>query len=430
MLQAGEGIDGIALQRLSEVLGDGLGQVIEPFLEDMPELLQALMRGAVEDDTDGLRSNARRIRGAAGTLGAYLLARSAEQLEQRAINGGDCIAQVDSVAAEFERVAGALARLVRGQTIQPPAPAGDGARILVVDDDRSTRTALRLALALEGFRVIEADGGKAALAQAMAEAPELVLLDAGLPAPDGYETCRRLRLLAGCKDVPVLMLTALDDRHAIASAFAAGASDFLTTPLHLALVVQRVHHTIDTCRAEHHVRNLAYSDVLTGLPNRRHFQERLEQQIAQAQRSNGALALMFLDLNRFKAVNDNLGHDIGDLLLQAVAGRLGHSVRGSDNVARLGGDEFTVVLEAPASRAVITAVATKIAEELSHPYQIEGHDISVSPSIGIALFPADGGDAGRLMRHADAAMYRAKKSGRAFLFHADSNASDRAAGVA
>ena len=424
MLQAGEGIDGIALQRLSEAIGDCLGQIIEPFLEDMPALLRELMRGAAEDDTDGLRMYAQRIRGAAGNLGAYLLARSAEQLEQRAINGGDCIAQVDSVTAEFERVAGALSRLMRGHPTQPPTVSIDGGRVLVVDDDRSTRTALRLALTLEGFRVVEAEDGGAALARALAEPPELVLLDAGMPAPDGFETCRRLRLLAGCKEVPVLMLTAIDDRHAIASAFAAGASDFLTTPLHLDLVVQRVRHTIDTCRAEHHVRHLAYSDALTGLPNRRHFQERFEQQIAIAQRENGSLALMFLDLNRFKVVNDTLGHDVGDLLLQAVAGRLGHSVRGSDNIARLGGDEFTVVLESPASTAVITAVAGKIAEELSQPYQIDGHDISVSPSIGIALFPTDGDDPARLMRHADAAMYRAKKSGRPFLFHGDANAAD------
>ena len=429
LLQAGEGIDGIALQRLSEALGDCLGQVIEPFLEDMPVLMQALLRGAAEGDTDGLRRHAQRVRGAAGNLGAYLLARSAEQLEQRAINGGDCIAQVDGVAAEFERVADALGRLLRGHTTQPPTAPADGARILVVDDDRSTRTALRLALTLEGFRVIEADGGEAALALAGAEPPELVLLDTGMPAPDGFETCRRLRLLAGCKDVPVLMLTALDDRHAIANAFGAGASDFLTTPLHLALVVQRVRHTIETCRAEHHVRHLAYSDALTGLPNRRHFQERLEQQIAQARRTGSVLALMFLDLNRFKAVNDTLGHDIGDRLLQAVAGRLRHSVRGSDNVARLGGDEFTVVLEAPTSRAVIDAVATKIADELSHPYQIEGHDISVSPSIGIALYRSDGEDPASLMRFADAAMYRAKKSGRAFLFHADAVTADRASGA-
>lgn len=158
---------------------------------------------------------------------------------------------------------------------------------------------------------------------------------------------------------------------------------------------------------------LAAHDHLTGLPNRRMFNELLASHLQQAKRNRKHYALMYLDLDRFKSVNDNMGHHIGDLLLQAVSSRLRATLRESDLIARLGGDEFAVLLTALDNVDDAASIAAKLVEQISLPYNdLDGLDIQVSPSIGIAIFPRDGTDAETLYRHADAAMYQSKRWGR------------------
>jgi diguanylate cyclase (GGDEF)-like protein/PAS domain S-box-containing protein len=156
----------------------------------------------------------------------------------------------------------------------------------------------------------------------------------------------------------------------------------------------------------------AYHDALTGLPNRLLLQDRLSQAIEIGRRANEGVAVMFIDLDRFKIVNDSLGHDAGDLLLMEMSERLKHCLRRSDTVARLGGDEFVAVLSNFDSAAEVADVAEKIVAHLVKPVVIKGHQITVGASVGIAMFPQDGIDVSTLMKDADAAMYRAKKDGR------------------
>jgi diguanylate cyclase (GGDEF)-like protein/PAS domain S-box-containing protein len=165
--------------------------------------------------------------------------------------------------------------------------------------------------------------------------------------------------------------------------------------------------------AQERAQHLADHDALTGLPNRRLLEDRLTQALALSQRNRKQTAVMFVDLDRFKAINDSLGHTVGDLVLKEVAKRLVKQLRVGDTVCRIGGDEFMVVL--PESRRLTDAanVAAKIIETLSQPVQVADRELSVTPSIGIAVFPEDGRDAGMLIRNADAAMYHAKESGRA-----------------
>ena len=163
--------------------------------------------------------------------------------------------------------------------------------------------------------------------------------------------------------------------------------------------------------AQERISHLALHDALTGLPNRYNLQGRLDQALATARRDASHLALMFIDMDRFKHINDSLGHHVGDSLLQEVATRLTASVRDSDVVARLGGDEFVVVLTG-IEAAVAGSMAHKILATLALPYQIETHDLASSTSIGIAVFPDDGEDAEALMQNADTAMYHAKEAGR------------------
>jgi diguanylate cyclase (GGDEF)-like protein len=166
--------------------------------------------------------------------------------------------------------------------------------------------------------------------------------------------------------------------------------------------------------AEERILHLAHHDTLTKLPNRVHLQGRLEQAMASARREGGELAMLFIDMDRFKNINDTLGHHIGDRMLVEVAQRLKGIVRDSDIIARLGGDEFVLVLTGLGREGARAAasVAGKVKTDLSRPYLVDGHELHSTPSIGIGIFPGDGDDADTLMKNADAAMYHAKAAGR------------------
>ncbi|WP_229833568.1 EAL domain-containing protein [Alishewanella longhuensis] len=164
--------------------------------------------------------------------------------------------------------------------------------------------------------------------------------------------------------------------------------------------------------AEDELRYMANYDALTGLPNRALLMDRIQHGIEQAKRQRRSLALCFIDLDKFKHINDSLGHDIGDLMLKEVARRLKLTLRDSDTVARLGGDEFVVILEGYKSNDNISHVARKMLAVVSEPMQLGNENVGVSPSIGIALFPDDAQNGNELMKHADVAMYHAKEAGR------------------
>jgi diguanylate cyclase (GGDEF)-like protein/PAS domain S-box-containing protein len=184
-------------------------------------------------------------------------------------------------------------------------------------------------------------------------------------------------------------------------------------------------------RSEQRIHKLAYFDTLTNLPNRELFFDRFGHAIARAQRQGTEIALLFLDLDRFKNVNDTLGHPVGDRLLQAVAERLQCLVRGEDTIARLGGDEFTILLESVGHHGSVSEVARKVVDGLSEPFSVDAQQLHIGTSVGISLYPADGEDATTLVKHADAAMYQAKAAGRSnYQFYAESMSSHSSERVA
>jgi diguanylate cyclase (GGDEF)-like protein/PAS domain S-box-containing protein len=168
----------------------------------------------------------------------------------------------------------------------------------------------------------------------------------------------------------------------------------------------------DLKMAESHLRHMAHHDSLTDLPNRTLLRERLQRELARGRRGDRLFALHFLDLDRFKAVNDALGHHLGDRLLQEVGARLAEAVRTEDTVARLGGDEFAVLQTEVVHTEEAAALAGRIIDTVTRPFLCDGHEITVSASVGITLHPRDGGDVEELLRNADLAMYRAKAEGR------------------
>lgn len=169
---------------------------------------------------------------------------------------------------------------------------------------------------------------------------------------------------------------------------------------------------IERKNAESRLEFLANFDPLTGLPNRALFRDRLSQGISRAERLSQSVALMFLDLDRFKTINDTLGHEMGDSLLRSVSKRLENCIRGEDTVARLGGDEFIIILEQITTSEDAGKVAQKILDSFIPPFNLEGREIFITASIGISLYPADCGDIKALLRNADTALYSAKDAGR------------------
>lgn len=165
-------------------------------------------------------------------------------------------------------------------------------------------------------------------------------------------------------------------------------------------------------QAEQELAYMATHDPLTGLPNRMLFNDRLNLELAHAQRNQKRLAVMLLDLDRFKDVNDTLGHSVGDQLLQAVGGRLARLMRKSDTVARMGGDEFLLLLPEITWVEDPAKIAQKVLDAFRQTFVFDGHELYITPSIGIAIYPPDGEDADTLVRNADIAMYRAKEGGR------------------
>lgn len=248
---------------------------------------------------------------------------------------------------------------------------------------------------------------------------DVVVLDLTLPDSRGISTLNSVRMHS--PQVPVILLTTVNDEALAVTALQNGAQDYLIKgQVDGSILSRSIRYAIERHQAGERENRLAYFDALTSLPNRRLFFDRLNQALSRAQRYDEKVALLFIDLDGFKPVNDSLGHDMGDLLLQEVARRLEGCLRKSDTVARIGGDEFTCILPHIERTGDVNVVAQKIIRALNSPFDLKGHTIHISGSLGASLFPDDSADCEELISNADAAMYNAKKQGKNnFQFFAD-----------
>ncbi|GAC1544517.1 MAG: hypothetical protein NVS3B16_12610 [Vulcanimicrobiaceae bacterium] len=240
---------------------------------------------------------------------------------------------------------------------------------------------------------------------------EVVLLDMSLPDGEGIDLVRRVRSVAAT--VPIVVLTGQGDDDLARRAVREGAQDYLIKgSVDGAALHRSLQYAIDRAAQIERITSLAYVDALTGLRNRTFFVEHVTLLVAAARRNLTPLALLFVDLDGFKAINDRLGHAAGDVVLATTAQRLRASVRESDLVVRLGGDEFTITLISSTSPAEIELVARRILDSLTAAIDVDGVPARTSASIGIARFPGDAKDFAGLVQRADAAMYRAKSAGK------------------
>jgi predicted signal transduction protein with EAL and GGDEF domain len=307
----------------------------------------------------------------------------------------------------------------------PSRGSGNDATALVVDDDAMERMLLRAALGRAGFTVIEAGSGGEALELFEQVRPDVVMLDILMPGIDGFETCRRIRALPAGARTPVMMTTTLEDESSIAEAYAAGATDFVTKPVNYALLVHRARYILRAYRV------LANLDALTGLPGRGVFSDLLDRR-RDGTHGRATTAVLYIDLDRFRRINDTLGRRCGDELLLKVSQRLQSCLRAGDAVlnvgsfedpdagaapgesllARAGGNEFIISLVGIQAAADVDALAGRLLDAVSAPFEVRGEILHVTASIGIALGESRTVTSGTLIERAESAKDQVKRNGR------------------
>jgi diguanylate cyclase (GGDEF)-like protein len=287
-------------------------------------------------------------------------------------------------------------------------------RVLLVEDNLGDAELLRRSLAEISnprFELTQAPDLSTALGHARGASCDAVLLDLSLPDSRGVEAVRALAL--ALPRIPILVLTGMNHDCVAMEALRRGAQDYLVKGTYDGLAMSRsIRYAIERKAFEAALVERANFDSLTGLVNRALFRDRLDHALTRASRARTRIALMFVDLDGFKAINDTLGHEIGDEVLKCAAGLLGRVARKDDTVARLGGDEFTVILEQIDDTSDALVVAKRILRAFGAPLVVSAREVRVTCSIGVAVFPDSAADAESLLRHADAAMFRAKHSGR------------------
>jgi diguanylate cyclase (GGDEF)-like protein len=292
------------------------------------------------------------------------------------------------------------------------------ASILIVDDQQANVQLLEQMLGEAGYRCITSTmDPHAVCALHRAHHYDLILLDLQMPGMDGFQVMDGLKAIETGGYLPVLVITA-QPGHKL-RALNAGAKDFISKPFDLVEVKTRIHNMLEVRllykQLEQYSRaleSLALHDALTGLPNRRLLFDRLSLAIAHARRNKSMMAVMYLDLDGFKQINDTLGHDAGDTLLSMVADRLVAAVRQEDTVARMGGDEFVIALWESSHADGMASLVSKVIQAVSQPYRIEGRDVNITASVGVGIYPTHGEQVETLMKSADLALYEAKRAGK------------------
>lgn len=318
----------------------------------------------------------------------------------------------------------------------------DTGTILIIDDNPGNLRVLGAIIEQAGYATRATLSGATALRWLADHDCDLILLDIRMPDMDGYETCRRIKSRPAVRDIPIIFISALHDAGDKLRAFDEGGVDYITKPFNAGEVVARIKAHVELARARHaleevnrvleervaertrelsaaksRAEHLAYHDALTGLANRRLFEDRLSRELRRVSRHGGGGAVLFIDLDHFKTINDGLGHAVGDAYLKGLADVMKDILRDEDTLSRWGGDEFVVLLPALGedggdAAASAGLVANKLAQVIGTPMAVDGNELQAGASIGVALYPGDGQTVDDIIGHADAAMYAAKQAGR------------------
>ncbi|MFT6858658.1 MAG: diguanylate cyclase (GGDEF)-like protein [Gammaproteobacteria bacterium] len=526
---------------------DIIGKSIGFFIDQSPEKVRFLVSSEKNKEYENIRLTAHSLKSASANLGALQFSNCCQKIEDAALREDNDIISlnVELLTQQLPDVISALSEVISATEQKAIVPASlenhhtddEKFSILLVDDDDEFRLLAREALKGAGFVIHEASSGQQALNYLSNERPELILLDALMPGLSGFDVCKSLQESTLMSDIPVIMVTGLNDIDSVDRAFDVGASNFVSKPINFGslfhqirfqirsaknqrelaesrerlLSVQRiaglgywrwhadedrflasdqlcqmldneqaieincladylkfvhaedrqyVHESIKSAlrgelvhpsdyrlvsnqdritiihqdigvlpenlhvvlgtvqditrqkEADQRIRQLAYTDILTGLASRAYFYKHLDEVIKSANRREEMFSILYLDLDGFKDVNDSLGHDCGDNLLSAIAKRLQSAVKETDFVARLSGDEFCIIVENIVDQLDAAETAKKCLDVINQPLTLGQQEIRPRGSIGIAHYPSDGQDIQALLKAADSAMYAAKANGK------------------
>jgi diguanylate cyclase (GGDEF)-like protein len=291
-------------------------------------------------------------------------------------------------------------------------------KAIIADDEDIGRELLADSVRQVGLEPLCFNNGLEALEAIKRTEPALVLLDVEMPGLDGYSLCKLLRADRRMANTPILMVTGHEDSEAISLAFDAGATDFISKPVNLDLLPRRLEYILRNAAAAERIEHLAYYDALTGLPNRQRCIDEAKAQFELAAKESESVAVLYLDLNNFKRVNDTFGHATGDVVLGSAAGRLKEAIAKIEgnkhnrikfiSLSRVGGDEFLVIVRGPNAEILSLQIAQACRGCLREPISCNGLEFYCTPSVGIALYPSHGENTAEVFKHADTAMYQAK----------------------
>lgn len=299
-------------------------------------------------------------------------------------------------------------------------------KILLIEDMPSLREEIVQALECLEFDVVSAENGVVGVQLAKLHLPNLIVCDIMMPELDGYGVFEALRKDPETAVIPFIFLSAKTDKSDIRHGMNLGADDYLTKPFTLPELRDAIAARLEKQaaltqpyldemkQAAEQLSQLAYRDPLTNLPNRILFYHKLQEAMIQAKRNQQMMAVLYLNLDRFKVTNMTLGYMTGDLLLKAVADRLMHCVNARSTVARLSADEFSIILLEMTCREDAEVYAQRVIQALAQPYQLNNHEIFTYASIGIAIYCGDNISSDQLLNHADAAMRLAKEKGNTY----------------
>ena len=317
----------------------------------------------------------------------------------------------EELAAVLQRAAD-LQRRRQRRSEQPKEPSFEGAKVLLVEDDESDAMLVQKFLEVAGvegpaLHVRRLDDALRSLHESSYDA---VLADLSLPDARGLDSVVRIR--AAAPNAALVVLSGGGDEDIALQTLALGAQEYVGKEvLNAATLARSLKHACERKRAERRLAHRAYFDALTGLANRATLKDRLRIAFHRGKRTRSSFAVLYVDLDGFKQINDHSGHAAGDALLEETARRLEGTVREYETVARIGGDEFAILIEETSESGPVQ-VAERILEAIRRPYQIAGEDVLLTASVGISVFPDSADNVDDLIQKADEAMYRAKQEGR------------------
>jgi len=287
-------------------------------------------------------------------------------------------------------------------------------KVLLIEDNPDDQILTKRMLEKKikfSFNIVFAESLSIGIKSATEDQIDAILLDLNLPDSAGVETFLKLKLQV--PEIPIIVLSGFGDEEDALKAVREGAQDYLIKgQIDSDLLVRSLRYAIERKRTEETIKNLAYHDSLTGLPSRTLFHDRFTMATAESKRNDKKMALIMIDLDHFKNINDDFGHDAGDELLKEMSARLVNTLRKTDTVCRMGGDEFAVLISDVSTKETIDEVAQRIVLAIEKTFILQNAERRISASLGIAIYPEDGETLDTLIKHADMAMYEVKKMGR------------------